>query len=66
MANQAWIVLQKLQEVNDEAEARKRGFPKGNSFKLLQRDIILVPEEKSREVFERNAREAAKNALATA
>ncbi|KAI0664944.1 aromatic compound dioxygenase [Cubamyces menziesii] len=56
----------KLQEVNDEAEARKRGFPKGNSFKLLQRDIILVPEEKSREVFERNAREAAKNALATA
>ncbi|KAI0721636.1 aromatic compound dioxygenase [Cerioporus squamosus] len=35
----------KLQEVNDEAEARKRGFPKGSSFKLLQRDIILVPEK---------------------
>ncbi|TFK86369.1 aromatic compound dioxygenase [Polyporus arcularius HHB13444] len=37
----------KLQEVNDEAEARKRGFPKGSSFKLLQRDVILVPEKQA-------------------
>ncbi|RDX48270.1 aromatic compound dioxygenase [Lentinus brumalis] len=37
----------KLEEVNDEAEARKRGFPKGSSFKLLQRDVILVPEKQA-------------------
>ena len=34
---------QKLEEIKDEAEARKRGFPKGDTFKLLHRDIILVP-----------------------
>ncbi|THH32636.1 hypothetical protein EUX98_g1565 [Antrodiella citrinella] len=34
----------KLQDVNDDAEARKRGFPKGGSFKLLEFDIILSPE----------------------
>ena len=36
---------QKLDEVNDEGEARKRGFPKGGSFKLLKFDIVLAPEE---------------------
>ncbi len=36
---------QTLETVNDEAEARKRGFPKGNTFKLLQRDVILVPQK---------------------
>ena len=38
---------QKLQDVDDEAEARRRGFPKGSSFKLLQRDVVLVPETQS-------------------
>ncbi|KAI0831162.1 aromatic compound dioxygenase [Trametes gibbosa] len=32
-----------LEDVHDAAEARKRGFPKGDSFKLLKRDIVLVP-----------------------
>ena len=50
--------------MDDDAEARKRGFPKGGKFKLLKRDIVLVPEAKSREAFEQNAKEAAKNAAA--
>lgn len=33
-----------LKEVNDDAEAKKRGFPKGGSFKLIQYDIVLVPQ----------------------
>ncbi|TCD63494.1 hypothetical protein EIP91_005353 [Steccherinum ochraceum] len=44
----------KLEEVNDDAEARKRGFPKGGSFKLLKFDIILSPEaeaEAARKAF---------------
>ncbi|KAF8548763.1 aromatic compound dioxygenase [Imleria badia] len=39
---------QKLEQVDDEEEARKRGFPKGGSFKLLKRDIVLLTEEQSR------------------
>jgi hypothetical protein len=31
--------------VNDDAEARRRGFPKGGSFKLIQFDFVLVTEE---------------------
>jgi hypothetical protein len=31
--------------VKDDAEARRRGFPKGGSFKLLQFDIVLASEE---------------------
>lgn len=50
--------------MRDDAEARKRGFPKGGSFKLLHRDIILVPEEQSKQAFEQNAKAAAKNAPA--
>ncbi|KAN0084096.1 Intradiol ring-cleavage dioxygenase [Tylopilus felleus] len=38
----------KLEQVDDDAEARKRGFPKGGSFKLLKRDIVLLTEEQSR------------------
>ncbi|KAI0792512.1 aromatic compound dioxygenase [Abortiporus biennis] len=43
-----------LEDVNDDAEARRRGFPKGGSFKLLHFDVTLVPEveaEKAREEF---------------
>ncbi|KAI0670514.1 aromatic compound dioxygenase [Trametes maxima] len=52
----------KLEKVRDEGEARKRGFPRGDTFTLLKRDIILVPAEKSKEAFEENAKAAAKNA----
>jgi len=36
-----------VDQVNDDGEARKRGFPKGGSFKLLKRDIVLLTEEQS-------------------
>ncbi|TBU65983.1 aromatic compound dioxygenase [Dichomitus squalens] len=52
----------KLQTIKDEAEARKRGFPKGDTFKLLQRDIILVPEDLAAKAFKEKAEAAAKNA----
>ncbi|KAF9500679.1 aromatic compound dioxygenase [Pleurotus eryngii] len=34
----------KLVEVTDEKETRRRGFPKGNMFKLLTFDIVLVKQ----------------------
>jgi len=37
----------KLTEVDDEAEARKRGFQKGSKFKLLTYDFTLLTEEES-------------------
>jgi hypothetical protein len=37
-------VIQKYKDVNDDAEARKRGFPKGGPFKLLEFDIVLATE----------------------
>jgi len=37
----------KLEDVNDDREARKRGFPKGGSFKLLKHDLILLTEDQS-------------------
>ena len=50
---------QTLQDVHDDAEARKRGFPKGGSFKLLQFDIIMVPDDESQAAREQFAREQA-------
>jgi len=50
------------QDVHDDVEARKRGFPKGGSFKLLQFDIIMVPEEDSKAAREQDARERAERA----
>ncbi|KDQ58659.1 hypothetical protein JAAARDRAFT_34493 [Jaapia argillacea MUCL 33604] len=47
----------KLTDVNDDGEARKRGFPKGGSFKLLQFDLILVEEEQSKAARLQYARE---------
>ncbi|KAI0251235.1 Intradiol ring-cleavage dioxygenase [Lactifluus subvellereus] len=35
----------KLREIDNEAEARKRGFPKGTKFKLLNYDFTVVREE---------------------
>ncbi|KAI9510325.1 aromatic compound dioxygenase [Russula earlei] len=37
----------KLTEVDDEAEARKRGFQKGTKFKLLRHDFIILTVEES-------------------
>jgi len=34
----------KYEDVNDEAESRKRGFPDGSSFKALKFDVVLVTE----------------------
>lgn len=39
--------------MKDEAEARKRGFPKGDTFKLLKQDLILMPEKQPSEFFAR-------------
>jgi len=35
----------KLTEIDDEAEARKRGFQKGTKFKLLDYDFVLLTED---------------------
>ncbi|KAI0315716.1 aromatic compound dioxygenase [Amylostereum chailletii] len=56
----------KLGEVDDHAEAKKRGFPKGGKFKLLQFDLILPTVEESRAVMEKNAIEYAKKAKVVA
>ena len=52
-----------MKTVTDEAEARKRGFPKGDTFKLLQRDLVLVPEKQAEETFKANAEAAKKTAV---
>ncbi|KIK46558.1 hypothetical protein CY34DRAFT_800233 [Suillus luteus UH-Slu-Lm8-n1] len=36
-----------LKDIVDDEEARKRGFPRGGSFKLLQHDIVLLTEDQS-------------------
>ncbi|KAG2748897.1 aromatic compound dioxygenase [Suillus brevipes Sb2] len=36
-----------LKDIVDDEEARKRGFPRGGSFKLLQYDIVLLTEDQS-------------------
>jgi hypothetical protein len=33
--------------VDDEVEARKRGFQKGTKFKLLSYDFIILTEEEA-------------------
>jgi len=48
----------KLEQVDDDAEARKRGFPKGGSFKLLKRDIVLLTEEQSRNLRQQATEES--------
>lgn len=55
-------LIVQLKDVDDEEEVRKRGFPKGSSFKLLHRDIIMVSDEESRVAREKGAEERA-NAL---
>ena len=57
------LIRQPLKTVSDEGEARKRGFPKGDTFKLLQRDLILVPEKQAEATFRANAEAAKKTAV---
>ncbi|KAJ8596164.1 aromatic compound dioxygenase [Rhizopogon salebrosus TDB-379] len=38
-----------LKDIADDEEARRLGFPRGGSFKLLQHDIVLLTEEQSAE-----------------
>ncbi|KAG9309954.1 aromatic compound dioxygenase [Chiua virens] len=55
----------KLEQVDDDEEARKRGFPKGGSFKLLRHDIVLVTEEQSSTAREQAARASGQSYLET-
>ncbi|KAI0747988.1 aromatic compound dioxygenase [Daedaleopsis nitida] len=57
-------LLVTYQHIKDEAETRKRGFPSGSSYKLLQRDIILIPKKQAEEALRKNAEAAMKNAVA--
>jgi len=41
-----------LEQIDDDEEARKRGFPKGGPFKLLKYDLVLLTEEQSRVIRE--------------
>jgi len=50
-----------LKEIDNEEEARRRGFPRGNTFKLLQHDFILVPSEEAEAARQKFAAERAKN-----
>jgi hypothetical protein len=43
------ILFQNLKDIADDEEARRLGFPRGGSFKLLQHDIVLLTEEQSAE-----------------
>lgn len=52
---------QDLENINDEEEARRRGFPKGKGFKLLQYDFVLVPSEEAEAVRQKFAAERAKS-----
>ncbi|KAF8437973.1 Intradiol ring-cleavage dioxygenase [Boletus edulis BED1] len=55
----------KLEQVDDDAEARKRRFQKGGSFKLLKRNIVLLTEEQSRFARQQVVRESETLSLQT-
>ncbi|VDB88790.1 unnamed protein product [Peniophora sp. CBMAI 1063] len=46
-----------LKDVEDDAEVRKRDFPKGSKFKLLQFDFVLPTNEETRQALELRAKE---------
>ncbi|TFK46830.1 aromatic compound dioxygenase [Heliocybe sulcata] len=48
-----------LNDVDNEQQARKCGFPKGSHFKLLKQDIVLVPAAESKAAREQYAKEHA-------
>ena len=57
-----WILItdQDLKDIDNEEEARRRGFPKGKAFKLLQHDFVLVPSDEAEATRQRFAAERAK------
>ena len=57
-SNRSRSLGQTLKQVDDDEEARRRGFPKGGSFKLLKRDIILLTEEQSRAIRKQAIKES--------
>lgn len=52
---------QDLKDIDNEEEARRRGFPKGKTFKLLQHDIVLVPSEEAEAARQKFAAERAES-----
>jgi hypothetical protein len=50
-----------MKDIDNEEEARRRGFPKGKTFKLLQHDFILVPFEEAEAARKKFAEERAKS-----
>lgn len=38
---------QKFQTIDSDAEAKKRGFPKGGPFKLVEFDVVLLTREEA-------------------
>jgi len=48
-----------LKDIDNEEEARRRGFPHGNTFKLLQHDFVLVPSEEAEAARQKFAAERA-------
>jgi len=50
-----------MKDVDNEEEARRRGFPKGKSFKLLQHDFVLVGSEEAEAARQKFAAERAKD-----
>ena len=52
---------QNLKDIDNEEEARSKGFPKGKAFKLLQHDFVLVPSEEAEAARQKFAAERAKN-----
>ena len=53
---------QDLKDIDDEEEARRRGFPKGKTFKLLQYDFVLIPSDEAEAVRQKFAAERARSA----
>jgi len=50
-----------LEDIDNEEEARRRGFPNGKTFKLLQHDFILVPSAEAEAARQKFAAERAKD-----
>ena len=56
-------VEQDLKEIDNAKEARRRGFPGGKKFKLLQYDFILVPSDEADIARQKTISKGAKSLL---
>lgn len=61
--DQTLTAEQDLKDIDNEEEARRRGFPNGKPFKLLQHDFVLVPSEDAEGARQKFAAERAKSVL---